>query len=140
MEAVLIRGAYGYDSDWVSEVNGLECLDESLTVQSDATDADINTIVKRFGITGQLPTNVRAPMYGDFTEVFDFRSAQDAIIAARESFMEMPADVRSRFANDPALFGDFCSDPKNLDEMRKLGLAIPEKKEEPVVPPVPDKV
>ena len=39
--------------------------------------------------------------------------------------MTMPADVRARFNNDPALFVDFCSDEANLDEMRKLGLAVP---------------
>lgn len=97
----------------------------SLAVQSARDEVDINTIVKRFGLGGVLPDNVRVPTYDDFTEVMDFQSAQNALVAARESFMAMPWDVRSRFNNDPAAFVDFCSDENNLDEMRKMGLAVP---------------
>lgn len=102
----------------------------SVAVQSQKDDADINSIMKRFGQTGMLPSNVRAPTYGDFTSAGDFRSAMDSVRAAKESFMEMPAEVRKRFGNDPQLFVEFCSDEKNLKEMREMGLAIPE-----VVPP-----
>jgi len=130
----VVRQAYGYDGDAVSAETGLLCLDESLTLQSEKDESDINTIVKRFGLTGELPEGVRPPTYGDFTQVFDFQSAQNALVAARESFMEMPADVRYRFKNDPQEFVDFCSNPDNLDEMRKLGLAVPAK----VTPPAPD--
>ncbi len=105
--------------------SALECKDESRTNQSQAEEADINTIVRRFGVTGMLPQGVRAPTYGDFTGVGDFRDALEAIRAAERSFSQMPADVRARFANDPASFVDFCSNPENIDEMRKLGLAVP---------------
>lgn len=118
------RSPYNYDTDAASHEAGLLCEDESLAVQSERDDCDINTIVKRFGLTGTLPFGVRQPTYGDFTGVFDYQSALAAISAADDSFYEMPADVRSRFDNDPAKFVDFCSDPANLDEMRKLGLAV----------------
>lgn len=108
----------------------LECRDDSRAIQSQRDEADINTIVKRFGVTGQLPQNVRAPTYGDFDTVMTYQDAQNAIIAANKSFMAMSADVRKRFDNDPAKFVEFCSDSKNLDEMRKLGLAKPEKVKE----------
>lgn len=98
---------------------------EKVTKDSFAEECDINTIVRRFGLTGQLPTDVRAPMYGDFTDAMDYRSALDAVMAAQDSFMAMPADVRQRFGNDPAAFVDFCSDPNNRDEAIKLGLAVP---------------
>ena len=48
---------------------------ESMTVQSMAEDADINVLMKRFGVTGQMPQSVRIPEYGDFTGVRDFASA-----------------------------------------------------------------
>lgn len=129
-EAVFFRTGYNYDRDAVSLATGLKCEDESLAVQSDFKDSDINEIVRRFGLTGQLPANVRVPQSGDFTGVEDFRSAMDAIRKAEESFAEMPADVRARFQNDPAQFVDFCTAVKddklvNIDEMRRLGLAVP---------------
>ena len=96
----------------------------SLTVQSERDDADINVIVRRFGLTGQLPQNVGAPLNVEFLEVFDFQSAMNVIRQAEESFMAMPAEVRARFQNDAARFVDFCSDEKNRAEAIKLGLAF----------------
>lgn len=126
-----IRSPYNYDllaaSDEATVANSLP----SLTVQSQTEDADINTIVRRFGITGQVPQGARPIMFGDFDQVVDFKSAQDAVIQARESFMQQPAEVRSRFGNDPQAFLEFCSASRdgqaldNLEEMRRLGLAVP---------------
>lgn len=132
----VVRAPGAYDQDEVSRENVVLCLDEHLTVQSDKEDADINTIVRRFGI-GQLPVvNERAPMFADFAEVFDYQSAQNAIIEANRAFMAMPAGVRERFGNDPQRFVEFCSETmqkdgktvlRNLEEMRKMGLAEPSK-------------
>lgn len=132
------RTEYDGAQDLFSLASGLSCdPEEGRTIQSEKDDADINVIVKRFGLTGELPSNVRAPLNVDFTELFSFQDAMNAIRSAQESFDAMPADVRSRFENDPAKFVDFCSDEKNLDEMRKLGLAVPAKPvEAPVAPPV----
>lgn len=130
MEKVFCRSAYNYDMDAASDVSGLKCLDESLAKQSFAEESDINTIVRRFNLTGQLPENVAAPVYADFDEVFDYHSAMNAIAKAHEAFDEMPADIRARFQNDPALFVDFCSDDKNREEAEKLGLVIPKPRGE----------
>lgn len=46
----------------------------------------------------------------------------NALIAADDSFMELPADLRARFDHNPGKFVDFCSDAKNRDELIKLGL------------------
>lgn len=125
-----------YDAREESLRTGLSCSDPSKTVQSSKEECDINTIVRRFGVTGTVPQGVRTPAYGDFEDVFDYQSAQNALLAAEQSFMAMPAHVRARFENDPAQFVDYCtavdSDGalRNLEEMRKLGLAVPA--------PVPD--
>lgn len=132
--AVIGGGASNYDADVVSEETGLKCEDESLAQQQFAEEVDINTILRRFHITGELPENVRVPTYGDFTEVYDFQSAVNAIALARESFEEMPAEVRAEFNNDPGKFVEFCSKPENLERMRKLGLAVPAQ---PAVPAGP---
>lgn len=107
-----------------SDNTAFACVGESMTVQSQKDEADINTIVRNFGVTGLLPQNVRVPTYGDFDGVDNYQDALHAIKAADASFMAMPADVRERFGNDPAKFVEFCSDAQNLEEMRKLGLAV----------------
>lgn len=114
--------------------------EKSRTVQSQREDADINVIVRRFGVTGQLPNNVPVPQYGDFVDAMDFRESMDAIRAAQMSFMSLSAEVRKRFHNDPHEFVEFCSASKdgklvNLEEMRRMGLAVT-----PVEPVVPDPI
>lgn len=122
-----LRTQHNYDMNEASDDAGLKCLDVTLTQQNFAEEADINTIVERFGITGQLPTNVRMPTYEDYTEVVDFQTAMNSIALAREAFDAMPANVRARFHNNPAEFVDFCSNEENKEEAKKLGLLKPEE-------------
>lgn len=119
---MFIRTAFNYDTDQASAESALHCLDKSLASQSEKADADINEIVRRFGITGELPTNFRPPQYGDFTELSDYRSALQAVRDAAETFMEMPAELRARFQNDPAQLIDFLADDANRAEAQALGL------------------
>lgn len=96
--------------------------DAGWTQQEFAADADINEIVRRFGLTGQLPDNVRVPQYGDFTGITDFESAMRAVRKAEEDFMELPAELRLRFNNDPQRLMEFLDNDANRDEAVKLGL------------------
>lgn len=135
----ILRGYNGYDTDEASLEAGLDCGDQLITIQSEREEADINTLVRRFGLTGQLPVNNPAPQLDMFVDIMDYRDAQNAILEANRSFMAMPPDVRARFQNDAGAFVDFCSDPANLEEMRKLGLAVPKAADAPPpadVPPV----
>lgn len=126
MSKVFLRTPYNYDADAVSRETGLTCDDESLAVQSAKDEADINTIVRRFGLTGELPGDFNMPQSGDFTGVGDYHSAMNLVLAAQEEFLKVPADVRARFNNDPAAFMAFLDDASNKDEARKLGLLRPE--------------
>lgn len=117
-----LRTAYNYDTNEAGDESGLKCLDKTLAQQHFRDETDINTIVERFHITGELPTTVRMPTYADFGGPFDFQTAMNAIRSAEESFAAMPANVRARFHNNPAEFVDFCDDPENLSEARRLGL------------------
>lgn len=106
---------------------GLDCsVLPSRTKQEFAEEVDINTIVRRFGLTGELPVGVPQVMQGDFTTVMDFRGAMDMIVKAREMFDAMPAEVRAEFSNDPAEFLAFTSDEKNRARAMELGLVRPE--------------
>ena len=117
-----VRSKYNYDQDSASEESGLRCEDESRTQQSFKDETDINVILRRFNVTGELPQGVRMPTYADFSEVYDFHSAANAIAQANEAFEAMPADVRAKFQNDPAKFVAFCSKEENREEAKKLGL------------------
>lgn len=123
---VFVRSAFNYDMDEASNEAGLACPpEESKTQQSFKEECDINEIVRRFGLTGELPDDFRPPMVGDFTEVMDYKSALNAVIAADEAFMQMPGELRARFDNDPQKLLVFLEDGKNRDEAVKLGLLNP---------------
>lgn len=115
--------------------------EESMTQQSDADECDINLIMEKYKVTGQAPQVIQQGIYGDFTEVGDYRTAVERIRAANEAFQAIPAKLREKFDNDPAKFIDFATNPDNMDEMIKLGLAekieIKDNKQ-PAPPPAPE--
>lgn len=124
------RAAGQYDADAVSDETGLFCPEPTLAQQHQAEEADINTIVKRFGVTGQLPVVPMPPLSADFDDVFDFHAAQNLIAQANQSFMALPAEARARFGNDPGRFVAYVDDALesgNLEELRKMGLAVPKE-------------
>ena len=70
--------------------------EDAVTQQCFKDECDINILLAKFAVTGQLPENVRVPQYVDFEETFDFQSSMNVIRAAEEAFA-MPAEVRDRF-------------------------------------------
>ena len=128
IKKTFVKQPYNYDMDEESEETGLKCLDKTLAQQQFKEETDINTIVKRFGITGELPKDVRVPTNQDIWEVQDYQGALNQINAGREAFMQMPAHIREEFGNDPAEFVNFVSDEHNRSKAEALGIVI--KKEE----------
>lgn len=101
----------------------------SMTKQEFTAEVDINNIVKRFINSGGDPTSLpftnSKAMYGDFTNLPDsYQSALNYVLDTKAEFMKLPADVRARFDNNPQVFLDYVSDPVNLDELVKMGLAV----------------
>lgn len=121
---MFLRAPYNYDTDAVSNETGLSCEDESLAIQSAEEESNINTIVRRFGITGQMPEQVAMPRTGDFTNIPDFHTAMNMVRQAEEEFLRVPAEIRARFANDPQQFMQFFEDESNRDEAVKLGFVL----------------
>lgn len=119
-----IRNPYNYNSSLASAASGLVCPEPSMTQQSFVQECDINTIVRNFGLTGQLPLSLHVPTYGDFSEGTDYQSAMNNIIEAQNAFDSLPAALRNRFNNDPGLFLDFVFDESNREEAEKLGLVV----------------
>lgn len=129
-----------YDADKLSADTALVCPEESLTSQEFAEEADINTIIDRFGI-GENPVEARKWVTNvDIAEAPDnYMDVMNQLNEARDQFMSLPAKVRSRFENDPGQFVNFVSDPENVDEMVRLGLAVAREPEAPSpVPAKPD--
>lgn len=126
MEKEFVRSPNNYDRNKAGDESGLHCNDKSLTQQHMADECDINKLVERFVVTGEMPQLSMPPMQGDFTRAPTYQEALNLMIEAKRSFMAMPATTRNRFENDPGQFIDFCSKESNRDEMRRMGLWSPE--------------
>lgn len=130
---MFVRNPYNYDMNKVSDETGLECKDPSLAQQHMKDECDINVIVERFGVTGELPTAPIPPQYGDFSGVTDYHTAINAVRASEEAFMALPAKIRARFDHDPNALLQFLNDPINRDEAIEIGLIDGESVVAPIV-------
>lgn len=92
------------------------------TRQDDLAASEINNIVKRYNRTRELPVVGREAFFADVSEMPDFATAFETIHKGEKAFMQLPAEIKSRFGNNPAAFLDFTNDPSNRDEMVEMGL------------------
>lgn len=111
------RGRHGYDWKEVSEEVAVYTGDKSLVQQHLKDEVDINTIVRRYGITAGMPFGPDGGMYGDFTGITDFQSAVDLVKDTETRFMRLPAELREKFRNDPGALVQFAqnSSPEEFD-------------------------
>ena len=97
-----------------------------MTQQHFAAECDINNIMKRYQNTGILTEpglgSGFRPMFGDFSDVSDYQTAQNAVIEVQDAFAQLPSRVRARFDNDPAALLEFLGKEENRDEAVSLGL------------------
>lgn len=129
------RNQYDEDRDTIEGDLALTVnLDPPLTQQHFKESADLNEIVRRFGIhDGAINTAQIDPAYfGDFSSVPDFREALEQTRLAQEHFDALPAELRNRFHNDPVLLYEFVTNAANEEEAVKLGLLA-----RMVNPPIP---
>lgn len=111
--------------------------DDGRTKQSFRDEADVNTIMSHWAKTGHIEHLATAePHYGDFSNSTDYLSAINKCQEAEESFNDLPAEIRARMQNSPAVLLDFLSNPGNQAEAIALGLIEdPAPKPEPGTPP-----
>lgn len=96
----------------------------SLVEQHHKDLCDVYNILSRYDKTGIIThVNNAKAMYGDFTEINEYREALNLVQNAQSSFDEMPSNIRERFRNNPGLFMEFITNPANLEEAVELGLA-----------------
>jgi phage internal scaffolding protein len=128
-----VRNPYNYSMDEISRESGLLCEDASLAQQHMKDECDINVLVERFGVTGQIPQTPVSPQYGDFSGVTDYHSALNKINATMDDFMALPAQLRVRFDHDPVKLLEFLENDVNRDEAIQLGLIDGQPVVEPIV-------
>jgi phage internal scaffolding protein len=128
-----VRNPYNYDKDEASINDALLCQDPSLAQQHMKDECDINVIIERFGVTGELPNAPVSPQYGDFSGVTDYHSALNQINATMDDFMALPAKLRVRFDHDPVKLMEFLQNDQNRDEAIQLGLIDGQPVAEPIV-------
>lgn len=108
------------------------------TRQEFKAESDINTIMRRYQSTGELPVlNTQYPQYLDCTGV-DFAAQMQFIAGARSMFNELPSSIRARFDNDPVAFVQFCSAESNRVALAEMGLLSPEATKAALSPPPSD--
>ena len=94
----------------------------SLTKSEFKDECDINNVVSRALRTGILPGVDKEALYGDFSEITDFATAQVKIAEAKQSFEQLPSDIKEQFDNDVTKLLDWIDNPDNEEEAKKLGL------------------
>lgn len=100
----------------------------SMTKQEFKRECDVNNVIKQYSTSGMLNhINAKASIgaYQDLPDSYDFQESLHVVHEAEKAFMTLPSKTRERFGNEPAEFLAFMSDPKNGDEMIKLGLRSP---------------
>lgn len=96
----------------------------SRTKQSEAAACDINNIVSRWMKSGSAcDLTARVGQFLDVSNVPDFHAACNFVAGAKSLFLELPAEVREEFNNDPGRFLKFASNPANFDKLVSMGLA-----------------
>lgn len=94
----------------------------SLTKSEFKDECDINNVVARALRTGVIPGIDRQALYGDFSKVSDYATAQVKIAEAKQSFEQLPSAIKEQFDNDVTKLLDWIDNPDNEEEAIKLGL------------------
>jgi len=103
--------------------SGFETTGDSLTQQSHASAADVRNIIKQYDRTGLIANvNKGIAQYGDYSEINEYAEALNMVRSANENFAQLPSHIREQFNNNAGLFFEFATNPKNSEEMIKMGL------------------
>ena len=113
---------------------GIVFTEPSMTQQHFKDETMIDNILQKYAETGFLtdPFTPKRPIqFGDFSDVKDFQTAQNAIALATEYFESLPANVRASFNNSPQEFLNALNDPEQRSKLEELGFVAPEEAKAP---------
>lgn len=93
------------------------------TVQSQKDECDINKIMSRFALGGEINhINKAQAHYGDFSNALSFSDAYTAVANAEQAFAELPAHIRDLFGNDAEAFLYKLEDPEFVKKLEDLNV------------------
>lgn len=105
-----------------------EFLDQSLTIQSDAPEADIQLILKKYREVGIIDNlNLTEASFMDVTEFTDFADLMRQTKIAENEFMKLPSKVREIFNHDVANWLDTAHDEEKRASLIEAGIIEPEQ-------------
>lgn len=113
---------------------GIVFTDPSMTQQHFKDETMIDSILQKYAETGFLtdPFTPKRPIqFGDFSNVSDFQTAQNAVARATEYFESLPSHIRSSFNNSPAEFLRALDDPEQRSKLVDLGFVAPAEAKAP---------
>lgn len=110
-----------YSRYYPPQAPGLEFTEPTMAQQHFKDECDINNILKKYTVTGILPS-IGPGQYLDCTDAGDYLSAIQTINQVDEFFSSLPAELRKQFNNDPAELLDFVSNDENIEKGIQMGL------------------
>lgn len=67
----------------------------TMTDQSQASETDLNVIMRKYGVSGRVPATTAQPMYGDFTNLpTDLRDMIETSRTIKEKRSQLPKELR----------------------------------------------
>ena len=134
------RREYGPNISPPARLGGIDCSTKrGRTKQSFKKECDINFIMKKYRQTGIITPDVinnRQAVFGDVSSSMDYADSVNYINTANKAFDSLPAEIRTRFENDPAELLTFLHEEGNRDEAIALGI-IPKPAEVAAATPEP---
>lgn len=110
-----------------SKLTALRCTTPSLTRQEFKADADINELLKRFGVTTRLPEWGKTV---DFN--LDLQTALAAIRDVKRAYRDLPDNLRAKYKSWQSLMNAIDQGRLTLEREEP-----PKAPEPPVPPPAP---
>ena len=107
-----------------------ETTGESMTQEHFREETEILNIIRRHDRNGVIDhINKGTAIYGDFSEITDYRDMIHKLREADSAFAQVPSDIRKRFENEPAKFFNFVTDSSNHDALAEMGLVMKKEPE-----------
>ncbi len=109
--------------------------DKELTDQSYKDSCDINQIIANYALTGVLAEpNKNLGSYMDCSQIPSLMDAHDLVESAKQSFMELPAEIRKLMYNNPENLEKFIQNPENHAVLTKNGIIVEKQKTQSATP------
>lgn len=118
---------WNHDTDNEATASGTLNVEPSKTQTHQADDTNINTIMRRYGITGPEQLAPPPPSYAEFPEDWDMHTVIEIQRRAHDAFMQLPARIRAEFDNDLARYVGTVNELQkrgDVESLKAMGLDV----------------